>query len=280
VINEQLNAASEVTEYDVAELIVAIPARNEQDTIAGCVTSIDEAAARAALPTLVVIAADSCHDQTARIAAEFPVGHCRVSVLEGSWGGAGAARQAAVAHGLSISRVASHQPRRVWIANTDADTVVPPTWLATHLRYAATHHAIAGIVDLDSHEVPAELLHRFRLTYHIGDDIHDHVHGANLGVRADVYLSVGGWCPQTTVGEDHGLWNRLIDVGATIRHSTHLRVITSGRVVSRVEGGFASNLRALVRQPCASTPDAIPFPGAQPPTLHRVGDDPIDELVA
>jgi glycosyltransferase involved in cell wall biosynthesis len=235
---------AESASASIEQFLVAIPARNEQDTIAACIESIDAAASAVVWPVHLVIAVDCCTDATGHLAAQVPVQHCTRAVVSGTWAGAGAARRAAVTHGLSLIG-SERRLRRVWIANTDADTIVPPDWLATQLRYSTMCQAVAGIVDLDPTQVPTSILHRFRTTYHRRADSHDHVHGANLGVRATSYLAAGGWCPATRVGEDHGLWQRLVETGATVHHSIQLRVATSGRVVSRVEGGFATNLRTL-----------------------------------
>lgn len=264
----------------IAEVIVAAPARDEQDTIADCIRSVDAAAARAGRPTHLVIAADSCHDRTAAIAAGVAVRHLSLSVLEGTWGGAGAARRAAVAHGLATSRSAGREPRRVWIANTDADTVVPTDWLTTQLAHASTHDAVAGVVDLDPRFVSSELLARFRAAYRVRDDRHEHVHGANLGVRADLYLDAGGWCPLTTVGEDHGLWNRLVAIGAATCHSIHLRVVTSGRIRSRVDGGFATDLRALTPDGAGGCTEDAGGAAVASSGGRVTGEGSVDELVA
>lgn len=226
----------------IDRIIVAVPARDEQDHIADCIASVDAAAAATRLPTSIVVAADSCTDATAAAARAARVQHCRVSVVEGSWGAAGAARRAAVARVLGSG---ARRRQRTWIANTDGDTTVPESWLLAQLEVAGSHHAIAGIVELDPNRVPAGLLDRFRSSYLLQGEAHTHVHGANFGVRADWYVTAGGWCPRTSVGEDHGLWGRLVDAGATTLQSTKIRVLTSGRTVSRVEGGFASDLRVL-----------------------------------
>lgn len=238
----------DVAHAPIERIVVAVPARDEGTTIADCLASIDAAAAVAGLPTRIVVAADSCRDATAGVVRRYGARHrssrhADVTVVEGRWGRAGAARRAAVAAALiDLERV-----DRVWIANTDADTTVPVEWLRDQVLIATRHAAVAGVVDLDPATVPPVLLDRFRSTYRVDDGVHAHVHGANLGVRADVYRAAGGWCAATVVGEDHGLWSRIVAVGASTVHSTALRVITSGRTSSRVEGGFASDLDALVR---------------------------------
>jgi hypothetical protein len=96
--------------------------------------------------------------------------------------------------------------------------------------------------NFDEHE--PEVAERFRRSYLIGTDgTHPHVHGANLGVRADAYCCAGGWRDLRTA-EDHDLWRRLIDVGAAIASTARIEVITSGRRQGRAPHGFADALAA------------------------------------
>ena len=73
---------------------------------------------------------------------------------------------------------------------------------------------------------------------------HPHVHGANLGLRADAYLAVGGWSVPEH-GEDQQLFADLRAAGYTVASPRSLVVTTSGRSRSRVRGGFADVLNAL-----------------------------------
>lgn len=244
-------------EDGIERIVVAVPARDEGTTIAECLRSLDAAAAIAGVPVHVVLAADSCRDDTAEAARSAPTRHCTVTVVEGRWGGAGAARRAAVDAGLA----GLPDLGVVWVANTDADTSVPDTWLRDQLELARRCDAVAGIVDLDPARVSPVLLHRFRSSYVLDGDRHAHVHGANLGLRADVYRDSGGWCANTVVGEDHGLWARVLATGAAAVHSTALRVLTSARTSSRVDGGFASALSTLART--VVTPSAVDGPADQ-----------------
>lgn len=85
---------------------------------------------------------------------------------------------------------------------------------------------------------------RFRLSYLIrADGTHPHVHGANLGIRADVYLRSGGWSDRATA-EDHDLWNRLFQNRAKRLSVGWVRVLTSGRRIGRAPHGFAAALAA------------------------------------
>lgn len=223
------------------QVIVAIPARNEAASIRECIQSVDQAAADIPVPVLVVVAADTCSDLTYAVACETATEFCSLVVIEGTWGRAGAARAAAVRHGLSaVSRNGS-----VWIANTDADCVVPPLWLRIQLELASDLDVVAGIVELDPVATTPAVFDAFTKSYDLDDDDHPHVHGANIGMCSTAYLAVGGWCLKTVVGEDHVIWNALRDLGHRVRQTTRLRVLTSARTRSRVVGGFATNLDNL-----------------------------------
>lgn len=228
-------------------IIVTVPARNEEAVVAACLASIDHAARLVPVRVSVVLGADSCTDATVARALAAAPSHIGLDVLEGAWGRAGAVRGAAVCHALDL--VARSEPalrlREIWIANTDADCTVPADWLRTQWELSGHHGAVAGTVALDPLTTPADLYAAFRQTYLTDGLTHTHVHGANLGLRADLYAGAGGWCPRTTVGEDHALWNAVSRLGASVAHSTALPVVTSARTRSRVRGGFACDLLAL-----------------------------------
>jgi hypothetical protein len=207
-----------------------------------CILSVDQAAAEVTVPVLVVVAADSCSDETSAIARNTSTEFCRVVVIEGTWGRAGAARAAAVRHGLEQ---VGEEGAPMWIANTDADCIVPTLWLRTQLELAADLDVVAGIVELDAETTAPAMFDAFTSTYFLDGDHHGHVHGANIGMCSTAYLSVGGWCLQTVVGEDHVIWNAMRALGHRSRQTTSLRVVTSARTRSRVDGGFATDLENL-----------------------------------
>jgi glycosyltransferase involved in cell wall biosynthesis len=228
-------------------LVVGVPANDEEATVVDCLASIDRAAR--ALPdveTVIVLAADCCTDATALRAGKIARMTTPLVVIDGRWGTAGGARAAAIDHGRQV--LGHVDPATTWIATTDADTVVPRNWLGRQLQHAATGAgAVAGIIELrdDHHRSPVAEL-SFRSIYRV-DDVgsHDHVHGANLGVRADWYDAAGGF-PAVGVAEDHLLWNALRRVGARCLSTIDVRVATSARLHSRAAGGFADTLRASI----------------------------------
>jgi cellulose synthase/poly-beta-1,6-N-acetylglucosamine synthase-like glycosyltransferase len=223
---------------------VIIPAQNEAQSIERCIqsaiTSFEEC--RQVEHLWIVVVADDCTDATADIARRAL--HRHGEVIECS------ARSPGTARRMGAARVLEHYHRepldRLWLANTDADTFVPPDWLSLHLKYADEGEtAVAGIVRLDTlTDMPTRVADLFRATYHIeSDGSHGHVHGANFGVRADAYLDVGGWS-HLTVAEDHCLWGRLKIAGWRLRASAQSVVLTSARLHGRACGGFADVLRA------------------------------------
>ncbi len=220
---------------------VLIPARDEEALLPRCLRSV--LAATAFLPKHVtsdiIVVADSCTDRTKQIASAI-LGR-RGTVLAVNVGAAGSARAMAASCAFKLRTVPF---RQFWMANTDADCIIPPTWLTDQLRLAnGGTEAIAGTVSVDSYEEHGpEVVDRFRASYTIRPDgSHPHIHGANFGVRADTYLSAGGWANLRTA-EDHDLWNRLVQRGARTVSTAHIEVVTSGRRVGRAPHGFAGAL--------------------------------------
>lgn len=219
-----------------------VPARNEAGVIERCLRSVDRAAARVDQHVTLVLAADTCSDDTAAIARRLR-GSVPWEVVEGLWRGAGAARAAGVRHAL---RGLASPSRSVWLAHTDADCVVPADWLERQLDHAGQLcRAVAGIVRLDPESTSPALLRAFRQAYALDGVRHGHVHGANFGIRADAYQAVGGWSRSAVLGEEHHLWQRLGRVSAPRVQPTDVVVTTSSRSAGRARGGFAANLRRL-----------------------------------
>jgi hypothetical protein len=77
------------------------------------------------------------------------------------------------------------------------------------------------------------------------DGTHPHIHGANVGFRADAYIDAGGWSDRA-LAEDHCLWGRICAIGWPAIASIASVVITSGRLKGRAAGGFADALRTKV----------------------------------
>jgi cellulose synthase/poly-beta-1,6-N-acetylglucosamine synthase-like glycosyltransferase len=225
-------------------IAVIVPARDEQALLLRCLASLDEACR--ALPmgvsSDVIVVADTCTDATVSIAREWMCGH-EGAVIETRAGSVGKARAMGVA--VALSRYQGPLDR-CWLANTDADCEIPVSWLLDQLTHASAEIAsVAGIVDVDTFEEHgAHVEERFRRTYQLNaDGTHPHIHGANLGVRADAYRDVGGWSEMVTA-EDHDLWGRLRLAKFVCVSDVRLWVRTSGRRTGRAPLGFADALAA------------------------------------
>ena len=228
-------------------IAVVVPARNEAQSIGECLQAIIAATKYPGSErwrSQIVVVADSCDDSTARIARKV-LGD-RGVVIEASLGSVGAARRLGTAQALRY--LAGRPPSSVWLANTDGDSVVPTDWLHRQLGLAAAgYEGVAGTIRLDSclyrgRDIADELMADY---FTAPDGSHPHVHGANLGVRADAYLKAGGWS-DAALAEDHCLWQRMWRSGAKPVSSAAVCVQTSSRFHGRAEGGFACTLRSKV----------------------------------
>lgn len=222
----------------IHSVVVAVPARNEERRLPAALAAIARAADRIDVPVTVVVAADACTDRTAQVAAEHGA-----LVVPSSAARVGGARATAVAAGLAVTGSAG-----VWIANTDADSVVPAEWLAVHLEQAERGvELLRGAVRPDPHELDPRLVRRW-LALNPPADRHEHVHGANLGVTAEAYLAAGGF-RDVPLREDVELVRAVAATGRPIASTGRAPVTTSARLVGRAEGGFATYLRERVLRP-------------------------------
>jgi glycosyltransferase involved in cell wall biosynthesis len=227
----------------IHEISVVVPAHDEEDRIGPCLESLRVAATHPSLARTavrVVVVLDSCSDQTGERADRLGVDAIEVSARS-----VGPARSAGFAHLLGRAGVAD---RHHWLATTDADSKVPPEWLARQLSWHRRGaEAVAGTVEVqDWSEQPARVRHRFgrHQRAHGLDDGHGHVHGANLGLSADVYRRAGG-VPHLPLAEDHALWDAVGATGALRISAPDLPVVTSSRRDGRAVGGFSDLLRSL-----------------------------------
>lgn len=226
---------------------VVIPAHNEHGHLTACLRHLSAATHHPALHPMrihTVLAADACTDDTASIARR-----AGIDVIELDARNVGAARARGSARAIDTLSGEGYPSARIWLAHTDADTLVPPDWLAKHVTYAAEDWAcVLGTVEVDdwSPRPPGSA----RAFHHLATQVPEHrrVHGANLGVRADAYLSVGGF-PALTVGEDRALATALRELRAPTVHAPEVKVTTSARLSTRVNGGFSDYLSALVSHP-------------------------------
>lgn len=217
-------------------LAVVVPAHDERELLAAALDAIAVAAAKVELPVTVVVVLDSCTDGTEQVL----VGR-DVTVVTTDQRSVGAAR----AVGVDAVLRSHGDLRSLWIACTDADTVVGVSWLLEHVRIADGGADLAlGTVLLSLDHEPPRLVAAWIRAYDAREG-HRHVHGANLGVRASTYVRAGGFDP-VPVDEDVRLVDAVLaDPAAHVVRTNRMPVVTSGRLVARAPDGFAGYLRQL-----------------------------------
>lgn len=224
----------------VRRIGVVVPAHDEQALIGRCLRAVTRSAALARrehpeLEVLVVVVLDRCTDGTARLACE--AGAC---VVTSSSAGVGAARR--TGHEVLAGWSPALPPEQVWAASTDADTEVPPAWLLQQLDAAGRGaRLVLGSVRPRAADLDRALLRAWEARHTDGAPL-THVHGANLGVRLDAYLTAGGY-PAAAEHEDRMLVDALRSQG--VQPVVGTCAVTSGRRHGRVAGGFSGYLRAL-----------------------------------
>ena len=224
----------------IKAVAVVIPAHDEEALLPACLAAVDQAACTLeSLPVCTVVTADACADRTARVASDSGAVVVKISARN-----VGAARHAGMQEALR--RLRHLDAAEVWLATTDADTLVPSDWLSRQLRYAAQGwDAVVGtiaVTDWTGH--PPEAAPLFQLHYGNGPRTHPHVHGANLGISAEAYLAAGGFRPHQTA-EDHALVKALENAGHRILRTTEVSVVTSARRKARAPMGFSNYLSTL-----------------------------------
>jgi len=222
-------------------VVVVVPAHDEEALVARCLHALD-AARRAATATglevEIVLVLDDCTDRTAPVAEGLAIPGLRLLAVRAR--SVGAARAAGVRAALAD---VPHDLGSVWVASTDADSVVPASWILAHAQHADRGaDVVVGTVRPDPADLTAAQLAAWQRTRVPGKP-NGHVHGANLGVRADRYLAVSGFGAEP-VHEDVDLVHRLMqDASVRTVATDEADVMTSGRLQGRAPGGYSRYLR-------------------------------------
>lgn len=220
----------------IKQITVVIPAHDERDRLPRCLASIAVAAEQVDVPVRVLVVLDACTDRSEDVITGS------VGFLAVSFRNVGTARAAGFAATSTADPAA-------WLATTDADCVVPTRWLADQIaHHERSMQAAVGTVSVDWQEHSQATRRIYDRLYRVGAATHGHVHGANLGVRADAYWRVGGFRP-LRLGEDVDLVDRLIAAKTPIAWDVDNAVLTSDRRESRAPGGFGDYVSALSDDP-------------------------------
>nr|WP_294505074.1 glycosyltransferase [uncultured Rhodopila sp.] len=259
-IAESLDSA----EKQLRPSIVAIPARDEAERIEACLTALSD---QQHCPDAVVLLLNNCTDATEAIARGLaPRLRYRLDIvnreLPPRQANAGWARR------LAMQLAAAQAGPGDVLMATDADTVVPPDWVVRNLAALGRGaDVVCGRVVVDPWEaamIPAHLHADDALECRlIGllDDIawmldpephdppprHTEASGASLAVSVEAYHRVGG-IPAIPCGEDRAFVASLWRMDARVRHDPGIKVVVSGRIEGRAEGGMADAIRRRMVQ--------------------------------
>ena len=219
---------------------MVVPAHNEIDHLPSCLRALTTAALCLPVPVSIVVVLDSCRDSSAELAGRFGPDVHFVAVDAGN---VGATRAAGFEYARTLC--AHDDPALTWYATTDADSAVDADWLVRMV--AADADMVLGVVRVPTwRNLAPEAVQRYLRGYRSRGSGHPHVHGANMGFRADAYWKVGGFRALPT-GEDVELVQRFEAAGMSIHRDRDLSVVTSDRAEGRAPGGFAQHLRNLSR---------------------------------
>jgi cellulose synthase/poly-beta-1,6-N-acetylglucosamine synthase-like glycosyltransferase len=223
---------------EVERAVVVVPAHNELGHLPRCLRALTTAAMCLSTPALTVVVLDACDDGSDRLAGQFgPDTH----FVTTDAGNVGAARAAGFAYARSLCGAVESE--RTWYATTDADSVVGANWLVQ--MTSAEADMVLGVVRIPVwRHFNVEVTRRYLHAYRSKGQGHNHIHGANMGFRADAYWKVGGFRSLAT-GEDVDLVERFEAAGMRIHRDAGLSVATSDRRDGRAPGGFAHHLREL-----------------------------------
>lgn len=214
----------------IRSVVVVVPARNEGQSIGACLRAI-RAAAPPSVAVRICVVADRCRDDTAALAR--PMADVVVNRFDHPLG---------TVRDLGVRQSLTWPAQECWVLNTDADSVLVPDTIATHLQLADQGaHAVAGDVRVDWDDDDEQVRFKYEALVRTR---RERVYGANLGVRGDVYLAVGGFWPLST-GEDQHLWDRVKLAGFRAVTTAQAPVTTSSRWQGRADGGLADLLADL-----------------------------------
>ncbi|MCA8832828.1 glycosyltransferase [Hymenobacter pini] len=248
---------------------VIIPAKNEGATIAATLAALAAQTDLNGYPLPpqsyeVLLLVNNCADDTALVAHRWSqqhpelVLHIAEITLPAAEAHVGRARR--ILMDEACRRLETAGTPDAFIASTDADTLVAPTWLAaTAAALAAGADAVGGrILMLEkTFGCPVRRLQLLDATYHLlctqlrqhlDPTSHDpwprhHQHfGASLAVTTAAYRCTGG-LPVVPYLEDEALYQALLRHGLRVRHSPTVQVFTSARRQGRVPIGLSWQLR-------------------------------------
>ncbi|MEH6487947.1 glycosyltransferase family 2 protein [Hyphomonas oceanitis] len=249
------------------KIAIGIPVRNEAKSLPDLLHALaTQTIGPGAITACFLL--DGCEDDSETIlaqhAAQMPF---EIAIDTLPYGPPNAGRARAASMRLCLEVLDDH-PDAV-VLTTDGDTSPAPDWVERSCLALETVDVVAGHI-LRRHRQPGTWrtrmedyfmdLHTVRRAL---DPIeydplpsHPSLGGASLGFRTKVYRALGGFAEYIR-GEDIELVGRCRKEGYRVRHDSSVRVLTSDRLVGRVPGGLADELKT---QTLLNTPPYVPDP--------------------
>ncbi len=239
----------------MTDVLVAVPARDEEHRVARCLDSVAASLRHARAGGVVrraavAVAVHRSSDGTGLAVEEWRTAMPDVEVFRHADDEATTVGE--VRHRLvsaACRTLGIKAARDTWVFSTDADSVVPRDWVTGILGHAdrTGAHCVTGRVDLDGWRAHPDAAAAYEQIVQDGLDGagHRHVYGANLAVRLDAYAAAGGFPPHAH-GEDHALVARVRAGGGRVV-PVHTPVVrTSARMPGRARHGLGDLLQGLV----------------------------------
>ncbi len=244
------------------KITIAVPARNEEDVIASCLSSLANQEEMDLRSMKAVFMLNNCTDGTYEVIKSFAP-KLKFSVIAARVNLPAGYQTAGWARKLAMDCAASLTAENGYILSTDADSVADPDWVARKQdEFINGADAVAGFVTADWSELskmPEEILSLGALEWeyqglsaeleakadpqsHDPWKRHNQNCGASMAIRSSLYKEIGG-LPPLPVGEDRALFDAIRKKDGKIRHSLNAHVTASARMVGRASGGMADALR-------------------------------------
>ncbi|WP_223878547.1 glycosyltransferase [Microbacterium radiodurans] len=225
---------------NATSVAVVVPVHDEAALLGECLTAIARAVeearrTRPGIRVVTVVVLDACTDASEEIALSSPVEIVRIAARN-----VGTARRVGVS--AALEALGDPAPGETWVSTTDGDSAVPSSWLSHQLELAADGaDVVLGTVRPDFADLTPEHAAHWTATHPRGLPA-GNVHGANLGLRADVYLAAGQFA-DLDEHEDVALVRAARAAGARVEVTDENEVVTSGRFIGKTPGGYAAFVR-------------------------------------
>ena len=250
-----------------AELVVAIPARDEGERIVDCLSGCARSIALSGLRASFVVLVNGSSDDTARRVRTWCARrYLPATVVELDF--VPALAHAGAARRLAVQIACRNAAPDAMVLTTDADAVPLPGWVAANARHLAAGAALVCGQALPMSREAARLPHRLErlarlearyrckageLERLLDPDArtrrpgHDTASGASLAMRVR-HLELVGGVPLVACGEDRELARTVRAAGLPVVHADDAAVEVSCRVRGRAAGGMADTLAYRLRE--------------------------------